>query len=394
MRFSFYFCLLFCLGLFPSNYLKNPLTVDFSLIKKSNNIHPLIYGVPTSIILSLAVALLARYILGSLSKNYPSSGLINLFNPKRIDNNIFCETKITYKEIIGYEKAKTELKKLSCILKGDNAKLFDKCQINKPSGIIFYGPPGNGKTTFAEAFATDSGFCFVKVSAATFVNRYVGTGANKVKELFTSVKEKMAKENKGCVFLIDEADSIIQRDGVIANSSTGNEYSNVTNQMILEIDNLKNCNKKIIVILATNFLEKLDDAMIRNGRFDTKIEIGPPSKEDIKNIIKHYLKKHTVKILGENENDLIKNYDDDLIKDSYLKEKLISCADIEVIIQKIVKDNIYDVCENKEQKDKDIEEKLKEKLVNFDFCKKIEEELFFLVKEKKILNEKKKFKLQ
>jgi len=149
-----------------------------------------------------------------------------------------------------------------------------------PKGILMHGEPGTGKTLLARAIAGESGVPFIAASGSEFVEKYVGVGAQRVRELFENAKKAAANsEKKTAIVFIDEIDAIGQkRTGEGGGSS---ETEKTLNQLLTEMDgfNNKDSKIKIIVMAATNRADILDPALKRAGRFDDVIEVPAPSRD-------------------------------------------------------------------------------------------------------------------
>lgn len=162
--------------------------------------------------------------------------------------------------------------------------------IEPPNGVLFYGPPGCGKTFFAECLADEVGFNFMKVKPSDVGSMYVHGGQEKISQLF-----KDAKENKPTILFIDEMDAMIpKRDG-----SAGHHYESEVNEWLVQINNC--AQNEIFIIGATNRLNKVDTAVLRSGRFDRKIHVPIPDTSCREALLKLYLEKRPKK-LDENIN--------------------------------------------------------------------------------------------
>ena len=139
------------------------------------------------------------------------------------------------------------------------------------NGILLFGEPGNGKTMFAEALAGELNLRFINVSFGDVVSKWVGETTENVVRVF-----ECAREQAPCVLFIDEIDSLI-RDRSASTSGGHAEEAKTTNALLTELVKLRG--DKVVLVAATNFLDKLDPAAIREGRFDYKIEITPPDQE-------------------------------------------------------------------------------------------------------------------
>ena len=135
-----------------------------------------------------------------------------------------------------------------------------------PRGVLLYGPPGTGKTLLARALAGEAGVPFFALSGSDFVEKYVGVGASRVRELF-----KKARKAGKCVIFIDEIDALGKR----RDDSASDERDQTLNALLSEMSGF-HTGDGVIVIAATNRIEALDPALLRPGRFDRQIEVGLP----------------------------------------------------------------------------------------------------------------------
>ncbi|HAQ72083.1 MAG TPA: endonuclease [Flavobacteriales bacterium] len=162
--------------------------------------------------------------------------------------------------------------------------------IEPPNGVLFYGPPGCGKTFFAECLADEVGFNFLKIKPSDVGSKYVHGGQEKISELF-----KEAKENAPSILFLDEMDAMIPK----RNGSMGHHYESEVNEWLVQINN---CSKsEVFIIGATNRLNKIDTAVLRSGRFDRKIHIPIPDHDSRSALFKLQLGKRP-KVLSDDLN--------------------------------------------------------------------------------------------
>lgn len=158
-----------------------------------------------------------------------------------------------------------------------NPKKYLESIPKAPKGILFYGESGTGKTHTARAIAGEAGVPFIHASGSDFVEKYVGVGAQRVRELFDMArKAAAASEKKAAIIFIDEIDAFGRKR--TGESGGGAEAEVTLNQLLTEMDGFDNNSKtRIIVIAATNRKDILDPALLRPGRFDDLLEVPPLS---------------------------------------------------------------------------------------------------------------------
>jgi cell division protease FtsH len=172
--------------------------------------------------------------------------------------------KVSFGDIAGVDEAKSELLEIVDFLR--DPKEFQKLGAKVPKGILLHGPPGTGKTLLAKAVAAESGAEFFAQSAASFVEMFAGLGAARIRRLFA-----VARSHEPAIIFIDELDAVGGRRG----ADISGEKDQTLNQLLVEMDGFDS-NGRVVVIAASNLLEKLDPALLRPGRFDRQVFVMPP----------------------------------------------------------------------------------------------------------------------
>jgi cell division protease FtsH len=171
---------------------------------------------------------------------------------------------VTFTDIAGVDEAKAELQEIVEFLR--DPKSFHALGARVPKGILLHGPPGTGKTLLAKAVASESGAQFFAQSAASFVEMFAGLGAARIRRLFAE-----ARKHEPAIIFIDELDAVGGRRG----ADISGEKDQTLNQLLVEMDGFDSSGR-VVVMAASNLLEKLDPALLRPGRFDRQVFVVPP----------------------------------------------------------------------------------------------------------------------
>ncbi len=198
------------------------------------------------------------------------------------------DIKIHWSDVIGMEEAKQEASEVVRLV-------MDRVEVQKIGGkilrgILVMGPPGCGKTYLAKAIATESNIPFMSMSGSEFIEMFVGVGASRIRKLFKQARQ-LAYTEGGCIIFIDELDAVGAQRSVDRGFGGQTESNTTLNQLLIEMDGMKEKDYNVIIIGATNAPETfLDPALLRPGRFDRKIYVELPNLEEREHLFEYYLK--------------------------------------------------------------------------------------------------------
>lgn len=188
----------------------------------------------------------------------------------------------TYDMIGGCDKQIRQIKEV-IELPIKHPELFDALGIAQPKGVLLYGPPGTGKTLLARAVAHHTDCTFIRVSGTELVQKYIGEGARMVRELFI-----MARAKAPSIIFMDEVDSI---GGARSSGKRGDsEVQRTMLELLNQLDGFEP-SQQIKILMATNRIDILDDALLRPGRIDRKIEFPNPNEKARAHILKIHSRK-------------------------------------------------------------------------------------------------------
>ena len=234
-------------------------------------------------------------------RNFKLEQIIDLEDEK----DVVCEVEdidVCFDDVIGAANAKKELEFFVEYLK--NPKAYLAQGFARPKGVLLYGDPGTGKTMLAKAAAKEAGVAFIQTEASSFVNKYVGSGPQAVRDLF-----KKARKYAPAIIFIDEIDAI-------GKQRTGNDFTQAQEEtlatLLTEMDGFKvDKNRPVFVLAATNYdvnsenaRRVIDPALAR--RFDRTICVDLPNKDERA----EYLEKQLDKLNADMSTNEIKDFAD------------------------------------------------------------------------------------
>ncbi len=199
--------------------------------------------------------------------------------PSAMREVLITKPHVKWSDIGGLDDAKQKIKEVvEWPLK--DPETFKKFGISPAKGILLYGPPGTGKTLLAKAVATESDANFIAVKGPELITKWVGESEKKIREIFSK-----AKQVKPTIIFFDEFDSISK----IRGTSLSDVTEKVVAQLLTELDGIEEL-EKVVVIAATNRPDLIDEALLRPGRIDLKIEIGLPDEKSREEIFRIHTK--------------------------------------------------------------------------------------------------------
>ncbi|XP_029288803.1 LOW QUALITY PROTEIN: AFG3-like protein 1 [Cottoperca gobio] len=234
--------------------------------------------IPHMLLIIVMLYLMRRGIMGG-GAGGGKGGLFSMSQStaKMMKDNI----EVKFKDVAGCEEAKLEILEFVNFLK--NPQQYQDLGAKIPKGAVLSGPPGTGKTLLAKATAGEANVPFISVNGSEFLEMFVGVGPARVRDMFA-----MARKNAPCILFIDEIDAVGRKRGG-GNFGGQSEQENTLNQLLVEMDGFNTVNN-VVVLAGTNRPDILDPALMRPGRFDRQIYIGPPDIKGRASIFKVHLR--------------------------------------------------------------------------------------------------------
>ncbi|RHY14759.1 hypothetical protein DYB37_007708 [Aphanomyces astaci] len=211
---------------------------------------------------------------------------LGVSNPSSLRETTVEVPTTTWKDIGGLEQVKRELREL-VQYPVEHPEKFEKYGMSPSRGVLFYGPPGCGKTLLAKAVANECQANFISIKGPELLTMWFGESEANVREVFDK-----ARAAAPCVLFFDELDSIAQQRGS-SSGDGGGAGDRVMNQLLTEMDGM-GAKKNVFIIGATNRPDIIDPALMRPGRLDQLIFIPMPDLESRLSILKSVLRKSPV----------------------------------------------------------------------------------------------------
>merc|ERR1719299_31006 len=207
-------------------------------------------------------------------------------NPSSLRETVVEVPNVKWDAIGGLEQTKRELQEM-ILYPIEHPEKFEKFGMHPSRGVLFYGPPGCGKTMLAKAVATECSANFVSIKGPELLTMWFGESEANVREVFDK-----ARSAAPCVLFFDELDSIGTARGS-SQGDAGGAADRVLNQLLTEMDGM-NAKKTVFIIGATNRPDIIDSALLRPGRLDQLIYIPLPDTGSRQQIFKSVLRKSPV----------------------------------------------------------------------------------------------------
>ena len=207
-------------------------------------------------------------------------------NPSSLRETVVEVPNVSWDDIGGLEDTKRSLQEM-ILYPLEHPDMFLKFGMTPSKGVLFYGPPGCGKTLLAKAIATECSSNFISIKGPELLTMWFGESEANVREIFDK-----ARQSAPCVLFFDELDSIGVSRG--RGGGGGSEASDrVINQLLTEMDGI-GVKKNVFIVGATNRPDILDEALLRPGRLDQLVYIPLPDEKSRLSIIKAILRKSPI----------------------------------------------------------------------------------------------------
>ncbi|KEH39372.1 ATPase, AAA-type, CDC48 protein [Medicago truncatula] len=207
-------------------------------------------------------------------------------NPSALRETVVEVPNVSWEDIGGLENVKRELQE-TVQYPVEHPEKFEKFGMSPSKGVLFYGPPGCGKTLLAKAIANECQANFISIKGPELLTMWFGESDANVREIFDK-----ARQSAPCVLFFDELDSIATQRGSSVGDA-GGAADRVLNQLLTEMDGMS-AKKTVFIIGATNRPDIIDPALLRPGRLDQLIYIPLPDEDSRHSIFKSCLRKSPI----------------------------------------------------------------------------------------------------
>ncbi len=212
------------------------------------------------------------------------------------------EEAVTLSDIGGLERVKKMLQDVATSFK--HPETMEKWGAKRPQGVLLYGEPGTGKTMLAQALANEIGAEMWALQSTDIYEKWLGNSEQRIKEIFNQVR----RANKPTILFFDEFESMVGITDEPSSGGADNARNAVAGIFKQEMNTLAKENPNVLIVAATNNLERIDPSLIRSGRFDYKIYVPMPDQDARQEIVINVISKA---MLG-NEEGAFKVFGDDL----------------------------------------------------------------------------------
>ncbi|KAG9257604.1 P-loop containing nucleoside triphosphate hydrolase protein [Emericellopsis atlantica] len=195
--------------------------------------------------------------------------VIKTFVPSLRKEGFTVIPSVSWDQVGAMEVARKQLQ-ISIIGPIKNPDLYETWGLNRPGGVILWGPPGCGKTLVAQAVANEAQASFILINGPELLNKYVGESERAVRELF-----QRARSSKPCILFFDEMDSLVPR----RSGGSSDAGVRVVNALLTELDGVQD-RSGVYVIGTTNRPDMIDPAMLRPGRLSVRIMVDLPTEDE------------------------------------------------------------------------------------------------------------------
>ncbi|XP_050228443.1 cell division cycle protein 48 homolog [Mercurialis annua] len=211
---------------------------------------------------------------------------LGISNPSALRETVVEVPNVSWEDVGGLETVKRELQE-TVQYPVEHPEKFEKFGMSPSKGVLFYGPPGCGKTLLAKAIANECQANFISIKGPELLTMWFGESEANVREIFDK-----ARQSAPCVLFFDELDSIATQRGS-SGGDAGGAGDRVLNQLLTEMDGMS-AKKTVFIIGATNRPDIIDSALLRPGRLDQLIYIPLPDEDSRHQILKACLRKSPV----------------------------------------------------------------------------------------------------